>query len=49
VEHDMSLVMDVSDQVLVLDQGAAIAEGKPEEVQRNEQVISIYLGEDDAG
>ena len=32
--------------LLVLDQGAAIAEGKPEEVQRNEQVINIYLGEE---
>jgi branched-chain amino acid transport system ATP-binding protein len=49
VEHDMSLVMDISDQVLVLDQGAALAEGKPEEVQRNQQVISIYLGEEEKG
>jgi branched-chain amino acid transport system ATP-binding protein len=49
VEHDMSLVMDISDQVLVLDQGAAIAEGKPEEVQKNHQVINIYLGEEEKG
>lgn len=44
VEHDMALVMDISDSVLVLDHGFRIAEGTPQEIQRNEQVISVYLG-----
>ncbi len=46
VEHDMSLVMRISDEVLVLDQGAQIALGTPREVQRNPDVIRIYLGEE---
>jgi len=45
VEHDMSLVMNVSDGVIVLDQGRKIAEGPPREVQRNPEVIRIYLGD----
>jgi len=44
VEHDMSLVMEISDEVVVLDHGAKVAEGTPAEVQRNEQVIAAYLG-----
>ncbi len=48
VEHDMSLVMDISDEVVVLDSGRKIAEGPPHEVQRNAEVIRVYLGEDDA-
>jgi branched-chain amino acid transport system ATP-binding protein len=48
VEHDMSLVMDISEEIVVLNFGKMIAEGKPEDVQRNEEVISIYLGEVDA-
>jgi ABC-type branched-subunit amino acid transport system ATPase component len=44
VEHDMSLVMEISDRVLVLDQGTPIAEGPPREVQENEKVIAVYLG-----
>ncbi len=48
VEHDMSLVMNISHEIVVLNFGKMIAEGKPEEVQRNEEVISIYLGEVDA-
>ncbi len=47
VEHDMSLVMEISDRVLVLDHGQPIAEGKPREVQENEKVIAVYLGLDD--
>jgi branched-chain amino acid transport system ATP-binding protein len=49
VEHDMSLVMEISDEVAVLDHGQKIAEGPPEEVQRDERVIAVYLGEEDHG
>jgi branched-chain amino acid transport system ATP-binding protein len=45
VEHDMSLVMNISDDVVVLDQGSKIAEGPPQEIQRNPEVIRIYLGD----
>ncbi len=48
IEHDMSLVMDISDEITVLSSGKKIAQGKPEEIQRNEEVIKIYLGEEDA-
>jgi branched-chain amino acid transport system ATP-binding protein len=48
VEHDMSLVMNISDEVLVLDQGRKIAEGPPRVIQRNPEVIRVYLGEDHA-
>jgi len=46
VEHDMSLVMGVSDEVLVLNYGRKIAEGGPREIQRNPEVIAAYLGEE---
>jgi branched-chain amino acid transport system ATP-binding protein len=48
VEHDMSLVMDVSDEIVVLNFGRKIAQGAPREIQRNREVIEIYLGEEDA-
>jgi branched-chain amino acid transport system ATP-binding protein len=44
VEHDMSLVMNISDEVVVLDQGQKIAEGPPRVIQRNPEVLRIYLG-----
>ena len=44
VEHDMGLVMDISDWVVVLDFGQKIAEGLPEEISLNEKVIKAYLG-----
>jgi len=48
VEHDMSLVMGICDEVLVLSSGRRIAEGTPREIQSNPEVISVYLGADDA-
>jgi branched-chain amino acid transport system ATP-binding protein len=46
IEHDMSVVMGVSDRVVVLDYGRCIASGTPDEVRRNPAVIKAYLGED---
>jgi branched-chain amino acid transport system ATP-binding protein len=44
IEHDMGVVMDISDRVVVLDRGRRIATGTPDEVQRHQAVIEAYLG-----
>jgi branched-chain amino acid transport system ATP-binding protein len=44
IEHDMSVVMDISDRVVVLDYGRKLADGTPEEVRANKEVIDAYLG-----
>lgn len=47
VEHDLGVVMDISDQIYVLDFGVLIGEGTPEEVASNSQVIEAYIGEEE--
>ncbi|MGM0585202.1 MAG: ABC transporter ATP-binding protein [Pseudomonadota bacterium] len=44
IEHDMGVVMDLSDRVVVMDYGAKIGDGTPDEVRNNQQVIDAYLG-----
>ena len=45
IEHDMSFVMDLCDEIVVLDHGEEIAVGTPKQIQKNKKVINAYLGE----
>lgn len=47
IEHDMKMVMDISDRILAINFGSSITEGTPDEVQKNPEVLKAYLGEDD--
>ena len=45
IEHDMKLVMGICDRITVLNYGQLLAEGKPEEIRNNKEVIKAYIGD----
>ncbi|MCY4125519.1 MAG: ABC transporter ATP-binding protein, partial [Pseudomonas sp.] len=47
IEHDMGMVMSISDHIVVLDHGNVIAEGAPQDIRNNPTVIAAYLGADE--
>ena len=47
IEHDMKMVMDISDRILAINFGRPITEGDPEDVQKHPEVLKAYLGEDE--
>jgi len=47
VEHDMDLVMDISDEITVLHFGRLLCKGTPADIQRNPEVVAAYLGEEE--
>jgi branched-chain amino acid transport system ATP-binding protein len=49
IEHDMKLIMRISDRIIVLDHGLKIAEGRPEDIRTNKSVIEAYLGSSESG
>lgn len=44
IEHDMDFVMDIADRIIVMDQGTVLAEGTPQEIQKNKEVLEAYIG-----
>jgi len=48
IEHDMRMVMDISDRILAINFGKQIGEGSPEEIQNNPEVLKAYLGEEES-
>ena len=48
VEHDMKVIMNLCDRIVVINSGLKIAEGRPEEIKKNKKVIDVYLGSEDA-